>query len=108
MCLGKNTTPQEKEKRRKAQRNSERFTVVLAQSAVSTMMADPPSAKQEASSAKPENDAAEAAYIDSCLELKTAITSLEASLTAFVGKDNMQAEVMAHTKARLTSELAQR
>ena len=72
------------------------------------MMADPPSAKQEASSAKPENDAAEAAYIDSCLELKTAITSLEASLTAFVGKDNMQAEVMAHTKARLTSELAQR
>ena len=60
-----------------------------------------------AASSKPANAAAEAAYQSSCKELQTAIGSLESSLAALVGKDNLQGEaVFAHTKARLAAELS--
>lgn len=50
--------------------------------------------------------AAEAAYRASSQELFNAINSLEASLSTLVGKDGIQGEIMAQTRARLATELS--
>ena len=58
------------------------------------------------SEAPAEAPAAEAAYVESCKDLLTAIGSLESSLISFTGKESLQGEVFSHTRARLAEELS--
>jgi len=51
------------------------------------------------------DDGAQQRYLESCVELQSAISTLENAITAFVGRDS-DIQVFAATRARLEEELA--
>ena len=52
-----------------------------------------------------EGEAAEAAYIKSCEELRSALDELNGSLSSYIGNRGEHMEVFRHTRARLAAEL---
>lgn len=58
------------------------------------------------SNAEDVESSAQQRYIASCVELQSAISTLESALVAFVGKDAGDIKVFEHTRARLDQELS--